>query len=72
MDLLHSLLDLIQQKSRTKPPVSHRARAAKTSAKSGPLPGKGKGKGHGKGRHEGKGKRELTAAQAVREAELRG
>jgi hypothetical protein len=65
MDLLRSLLDLIQrkqqkppklgptqQKTRTKSSRSRRAGAAKTGGR--------------------RGKRELTAAQAVREAELRG
>ena len=66
MDLLRSLLGLVQpqprelspgrKKSRTKAARCRGAGAAKASGKSG----------------SHRGKRELTAAQAVREAELRG
>ena len=56
MDLVRSLLGLVQQKPAKKPARSRRATTGKAPAKSG-------------GR---RGKRELTAAQAVREAELRG
>jgi hypothetical protein len=56
MDLLHSLLALVQRKSPKKSRRSPRAGASKT-------PGKAASR---------RGKRELTAAQAVREAELRG
>jgi hypothetical protein len=56
MDLLRSLLDLIQRKPPKKSTRSRRAGAGKAPGKSGSR----------------RGKRELTAAQAVREADLRG
>ncbi len=56
MDLLQSLLGWVQRKPPKKPAHAHRAGAPKVSNKAGAR----------------RGKRELTAAQAVREAELRG
>jgi hypothetical protein len=56
MDLLRSLLSLLQRKPPKKPTRSRRAGTGKSPARSGSR----------------RGKRELTAAQAVREAELRG
>jgi hypothetical protein len=56
MDLLRSLLALVQRKPPKKSRRSSHAGAGKSPAKSGSR----------------RGKRELTAAEAVREAELRG